>query len=299
MEKNKYINIYKNIILNYQKKKTQNFVLYLTGLIEGDGSIITPKELRSKKNKLNYPSIQISFNAKDLPFIFIIQKELKCGSISKKKGKKAYVLTINNIEGILLLVFLLNGNMYTPKFYSLEVLIDWLNLYYFLNIKKKGINKELLYKNAWLSGLIDADGLFSLRCSLDKNKNLSYTKVECKFELVQRQIDHKGNDNYFFMLIISNFLLTDLKKIRVNKPHTQYRIRTLNVKSNFILINYLNEFPLFSSKYLDFIDWLLVAEMFKLKYQRKNLKEILLIKNRINENRKYYNWDHLQNFYKL
>ena len=294
-----YLDLYHNIDNLYVAKNKSNFALYLTGLIEGDGSIITPIEVRSNKGKLNYPSIQISFNAKDLPLIFIIQKELKCGSISKKKGKKAYVLTINNIEGILLLVFLLNGNMYTPKLYSLWILIDWLNFQYNLKIEKLAQNTTVLCSNAWLSGFIEADGHFSIRCSLKINKNLSYSKIECKFELSQRQLDHKGHDNFFVMSLIAEFLVTKLKKIRMDKPNKQYRLRTLNVNSNNIIINYLNNFPLFSSKYLDFKDWSIVADMFKKKYHRKNLDDILLIKGRINDNRKYFNWDHLQNFYKL
>lgn len=295
----KNVDLYSNIVNIYTKKKNSNFVLYLTGLIEGDGSIITPKEFRSSSGKLNYPSVQISFNAKDLLLIFLIQKELKTGSISKKKGKKAYVYTINNIEGILLITFLLNGNMYTPKLYSLWSLIDWLNIKYCLNIKKLFFNKAVLNSNAWLSGFIEADGHFSLRCSLKTNNKLSYSKIECKFELSQRQVDHKGFDNYDFMYLISKFLLTDLKKIRMTKPQKQYRLRTLNVHSNLIIISYLDQFPLFSSKYLDYKDWLIVAYMFKDKYYRKNLDEILVIKGRINNNRQEFNWDHLQNFYKL
>lgn len=293
----KYLNIYQNFTFLYNNKT--NFVLYICGLIEGDGSIITPKELKSKKGNFNYPSIQISFNAKDLPLIFLIQKELKCGSISKKKGKKAYVLTINNTEGVLLLIFLLNGNMYTPKIYSLWALIDFLNLKYLLNIKKLELNKTNIFSNAWLSGFIDADGHFSVRCSLQKNNNLKYTKVECKFEISQRQIDHKGFNNYNFMCLIGEFLVADVKRTRIDKQHPQYRIRTLNIKSNLILINYLNVFPLFSSKYLDFKDWTIVVDMFKEKYQRKNLENILLVKNRINDNRKFFSWDHLQNFYEF
>lgn len=45
------LNFYNNINLN------SNFASYLTGLIEGDGSIIVPKMERSLKEKLNYPSI--------------------------------------------------------------------------------------------------------------------------------------------------------------------------------------------------------------------------------------------------
>ena len=138
-----------------------NFAFYLTGLIEGDGTIIVPKTIRSKKGKLNYPSIQIVFNIKDLALALLIQKELNHGSIYKKKGVNAYIYTINNIEGLLLIVSLINGKMKTPKIYALYMLIDWLNFKFNdLNITKKGLNTDSLVKNPWLSGLIDSDGHF-------------------------------------------------------------------------------------------------------------------------------------------
>jgi hypothetical protein len=100
------------------------FISYLTGLIEGDGSIITPNSDRSVKGKLNYPSIQITFHLKDFPLALLIQKELGYGSLIKKKGVNAYVFYINDNFGILKTVNLLNGNMKTPKIYSLFKLID-------------------------------------------------------------------------------------------------------------------------------------------------------------------------------
>jgi hypothetical protein len=101
-----------------------NFSTYLTGLIEGDGTIIVPKSERSLKGKLNYPSIQIVFHLKDLPLALLIQKNLTFGSLTRKKGVNAYILSINNYEGILDLVKLLNGNMRTPKINSFYNLID-------------------------------------------------------------------------------------------------------------------------------------------------------------------------------
>lgn len=62
------------------------FSSYFTGLVEGDGTIITPKTLRSPKGKLNYPAIQIVFHLKDLPLALLVQKELGVGSLSRKKG---------------------------------------------------------------------------------------------------------------------------------------------------------------------------------------------------------------------
>ena len=76
-----------------------NFSAYLAGLIEGDGSIVVPKTERSAKGKINYPSIQIVFHLKDLPLALMIQKVLNNGSLSRKKGVNAYVLSIHNYDG--------------------------------------------------------------------------------------------------------------------------------------------------------------------------------------------------------
>ena len=58
---------------------------YLAGLIEADGTIIVPKSERSEKARLNYPSIQILFDSRDMPLALIIQATLGHGSLSKKK----------------------------------------------------------------------------------------------------------------------------------------------------------------------------------------------------------------------
>jgi hypothetical protein len=108
----------------YKDLSNLNFSSYLTGLIEGDGSIITPKTERSIKGRINYPSIQIIFHLKNYSLASIIQKEIKIGSLTRKKGVNAYVLTINNYNGLILLISMINGNMRTPKIYSLYDLID-------------------------------------------------------------------------------------------------------------------------------------------------------------------------------
>jgi hypothetical protein len=105
--------------INYNKRDFSQLGYYFTGLLEGDGTIITPKRERDDKNRLIYPSIQISFNSKDLPLALIIQKVLGFGSISKQKGVNSYRLTINNYDGILFIIFLINGKMKTPKIYDL------------------------------------------------------------------------------------------------------------------------------------------------------------------------------------
>jgi hypothetical protein len=133
---------------NYSKNLNKNlFSYYLTGLIEGDGTIITPKVLRNSQGKLNYPAIQIVFHLKDLPLALLIQKELGLGSLSRKKGVDAYILTINSYKGILLVISLINGNMRTPKIYSLNALIDFFNETKQTNIEKYSVSIEPLNTN--------------------------------------------------------------------------------------------------------------------------------------------------------
>jgi LAGLIDADG endonuclease/Cytochrome C and Quinol oxidase polypeptide I len=277
-----------------------DFSSYLAGLIEGDGSIFVPKTLRSTKGKLNYPSIQLCFHLKDLPLAMLIQKELGYGSLARVKGINAYVLTINQFKGLILVTSLINGNMKTPKVQALFKLIDWLN-YRFDNlyINKLPLNThQSLSGNAWLSGFIEADAHFSLRTSLSGK----YPRVECKLEISQRQKDQKGYDNLSFLTSIADFLLTSVKPIRLDRVKPEYRIRTTSLRGNLVLENYLNNYPLFGTKYLDSIDWLKALNIFKEGLHKDNNKisnEILEIKSVMNDRRQQFVWDHLQNFYKL
>jgi hypothetical protein len=95
--------------INYQSNLSNQLGYYLAGLIEGDGYIFLPSNVRDNKNRLIYPSIQLVFHSKDVPLAFIIQSKLGHGSISKKKGKKAYIYTITNKEGLIKLINIING----------------------------------------------------------------------------------------------------------------------------------------------------------------------------------------------
>jgi len=287
-----------NNILIYKDLSDSKFGTYLTGLIEADGTIVVPKTERSIKGKINYPSIQIVFHLKNLPLALMIQKELKNGSISRKKGVNAYIFLINSFEGLLLITSIINGNMRTPKIHALSNLIDWLNFKFKeINIPKKSLNMSPLDSNAWLSGFIEADGHFSVRTTTSSK----YPKVKCKFELNQKQIGHISFNNFKFIEIIANFLLSSVKTIRIKKLKSEYRVRTINLNGNLILEKYLRKFPLFGSKHLDFKDWVKVLDYFKSDTfnHKKNNEEIIYIKSCMNDARTNFSWDHLNKFYNL
>ena len=195
------------------------------------------------------------------------------------------------------MVNLINGYMRTPKIRSLHKLIDWLNIKSNSEIQKLPIDNSDISKNSWFAGFIDADGYFSVRTSI-KSK---YPRMDCRFELVQRKIDQNSEDNYEFLDKIAKFLDTSVKETRKMRPQPEYRVRTINMKGNLILKNYLVEFPLFSSKYLNYKNWIEVLDCILNKEHTKpeSISNIILIKSKMNNNRREYNWDHLQYFYNL
>ncbi|KAJ3113458.1 hypothetical protein HK100_001974 [Physocladia obscura] len=162
---------------------------YLAGLIEGDGTIVVPTYERSPKGKLNYPSIQIAFAAKDYPLAVVLRLLIGHGSISKRSHQAAYIYTVNNLEGLIKVVGLINGYMRTPKIGDLVSLISYLNPKVdTLNVVGLPIDVSCLGSNAWLAGFIEADGSFQVRTSLtSKIKRLALS-----FELTQARVNHDG-----------------------------------------------------------------------------------------------------------
>ena len=220
-----------------------------------------------------------------------IQEFLGFGSINKKKGVSAYILTVNSYKGVLYFINILNGRMRTPKMFYLYNLIDW---YPELNIKKLPIHLEPIESNSWLAGFVEADGHFSVRTAISGK----YHRIECRVEIVQRQNDLLNNNNYDFLKPVADLLLTQVKEIRTDRKHPQYRVRTTSLLGNENVINYFNKFPLFGTKYLNYKDWVTVFELFKRK-DYNYIEECTNIKNQMNDYRTLWNWDHLKNFYSL
>lgn len=259
------------------------FAPYLAGLIEGDGTIVVPKTKRSLKGKLNYPSVQIAFAAKDYPFITILRLFLGCGSISKRKMQAAYIYTINDREGITALVNFINGFLRTPKIHDFD------NLAHYLNIVPKGIDTSNLSSNAWLAGFIERDGSFQVRTSLTSR----YPQLALSFELTQAQTNHDARSSLSFMSLIGDFLGVSVNAIREDRKYPQYRIRTSTITTNVALKQYFSNYPLLGTKYLDSKDWFKILDFFVAGTQWYNLEEIKHLKHSMNNGRTLFNWDHL------
>lgn len=279
-----------NLKRNYSNVPNNNFNSYLTGLIEGDGCINIPKREKDNNNKHISPQIIISFNSKDQAIALLLQKNQNTGKIYKIKGKNAYYYRISNLINLIKLVNITSPFYRTHKIDQLYKLIDYINNRTNSNIIKPLMDNSPIDSNAWQSGFIDADGHFSVRVSKGKKS----TRLACSFEQIQSKYTLSMGDNQKIQSKLSEFLNSNLKEIKNKK---QYRVRTTSLKGNLILIEYLQKYPLFSSKYLDYLDWKEVISYFIRKEHYENIENIEKLKLNMNNNRTYLNWDHLQNFY--
>ena len=230
-----------------------NFGSYLAGLIEGDGSIYVPKDIRNKKGSLNHASIEIIFTKFDLSLANAIKNLIGGGYLIKNQNYLRIIF--KDKKSILKIIHLINGEMRTPKIEALYRLIKWSNNKWSLNIPFLSINVSSLQSNAWLSGILDADGSFYLNWLYDKSGNA--TSLQYYLRLSQRKTytTHSNNySNFIFMNNIANFVenkLTYFERIRPNFIlEDGYLIRTAKILSNYIIISYLLNFPLFSHKFI-------------------------------------------------
>ena len=282
------------------------------------------------------PVITLTFNAKDLPLIVMLQERLGVGHIYKNKGSNAYTYRILNYKNLALLIppslcffFVLllsfvklkikkkkdgapyiyiyiyihggiNGYMRTPKINQLNNLIYYLNKKGY-NIDKYPLDCSALNSNAWLSGFLEADGHFSVRVSVDQYNKLKIIGpgTACYLEICQRQKELNGNSFYNVLTLIGKILLCKVNETKSTTKNPQYRVRTTSLRGNINLANYLNNYPLFSSKFLDYIDWLRVLKFYETKEHKIKYYEIVKIKSFMNDRRTFFCWDHLQNFYNL
>ena len=191
--------------------------------------------------------------------------------------------------------------MRTPKIEALHRFIDWLNKR--PNNKalpKLGLDSSPLISNSWLSGFIEADGNFYSNFTVN-SKNI-VNSVKYYMRISQRKFYHKitEDNNYtssYFPIMneIKNILkvsqLIEINRTHGNHNEKAYEVRTVKKESCTILIDYLSNYPLFSSKYLDFLDWFEIYKIHKdKKYKTIEYSKLLFsLKQKMNSLRTEYN----------
>ena len=266
---------------------------YLAGLFEGDGHIWIQNPNQKKKHN---PRFCITFSLKNEPLAKKLLELIGLGFIRYKRQDNACVLTVSPVIGLKKLVYLINGELRTPKIHQLHKLIDWLNKNHNANIPKLPLKDSSLSEDGWLSGFIDSDGSFSVQHTKLEN-NAKKRKISCRLRIEQRMLDPITNESYFKVLTeVSNLLNCSLLTRKQKSTGNEYY--TLTASSQMSLekiINYLNKYPLFSSKYLDYKDWKeVVFLIFENKhYTEEGINKTESVKNSMNRQRTKFTWDHL------
>jgi len=275
-----------------------NFNSYLAGLFEGDGHISISKGNNQNKNRI--PRIRkvvigITFNIKDLPLCLYLKSKIQNGWIRIKNKENACVLLFHTDRGLITFVNIVNGYLRSPKIYKFNMVIDYLNIKYSMNILKYKEDYSYINSNNWLAGFIDADGGFLIRYT-----EITKFRIACVFSLEQRMVEPTSNLSYEPLLLeISKFLKTELKISKHNKDKSYFLIRVSNRNSIRLILNYFYSYKMYSSKYLDYLNWANAAELLLSNnaYSLENRKYIYNLKNTMNKKRICFNWNHLFNLW--
>lgn len=282
------------------KEKQGNLGAYLAGLIEGDGTIYVPESFRNKKNKINYPYIKICFNIKDKPLALKLYSIFN-GNIQVNKLNTFVIWIVYKIDILIEIIKLIGSYFRTSKINKLNNLIKYLNNNFKHFLKKYTldfykIDESPIFENAWLSGFADADGSFNITISNRKNSIKKRVMISFKLEL-------KKDESYFFICTtIAEYLGVSLyvrKRRKNEKVFFSYLLIAHSRKSHELICRYFDQYPLFSSKFLNYIDW---KQIYLLQKEKKHLSPeglnlCIKIKNKFNNKRLFFNWKHLSNFY--
>lgn len=267
---------------------------YLAGLFEGDGHIWIQKPTDKKKHN---PRFCITFSMKNEPLAKKLLELIESGFIRYKLQDNACVLVVSPVVGLKKIVHLINGELRTPKIHQFYSLIDWLNQNHNTDFTKLPLKKSSLSKDDWLSGFIDSDGSFSVQHTKLEN-GAKKRKISCRLRIEQRMLDPVTNESYLPVLTdIANFLnCSVLTKIQKSTNNKYYTLAASSRISLDIIFKYLNKYPLYSSKYLDYKDWeKIVLLIFENKhYTEEGLNQTEIARNSMNKQRTHFDWNHLE-----
>ena len=269
------------------------FKSYLAGLFEGDGHIWIQKPGLAKRQN---PRFCITFGMKNEPLAKKLLELIGSGFIKYKLQDNACVLVVSPVVGLKKIVSLINGELRTPKIHQVHALIDWLNKNHSTNIDKLPLKEGPLLEDGWLSGFIDSDGSFSVLHTKVEN-GAKKRKIACRLRIEQRILDPVTKESYESILTnIANSLNCSLLTKNQKSTGNNYYTLTASSKNSLkIIIDYIGKFPLYSSKYLDYKDWKEVVELIlnNKHYTEEGLSKTDSVKNNMNRQRTYFNWDHL------
>jgi hypothetical protein len=241
------------------------FKYWFIGFTEGDGSFII--------NKNGYLEFKVTQSSVDAQILFYIKKELGFGSVSvQDKKNKTHHFRVRDQKGILKIIEIFNGNLYTErKNNQFKLWLEAFNKVYKTNIYFINQKNDPTLENAWLSGFTDAEGCFTV--SVIKRSE-TYNQVQVRYILSQ-----KGELE--LMTKIADMLEG---KISFLKDYNGYNM-TVNLTKLHKVIDYVNKYGLKTKKYICYFNWLKTYKlvMNKEHFNDEGLERVKSLMNKINK----------------
>ena len=274
---------------------------YLAGLIEADGSIAVHDE--KSEVKRYRPMIIIVFSLADKPLADRLAFITKVGKVYHKVNAGYVLWQIQKKEDVIKIIGIINGYMRTPKVEALHRAIAWFNQFDNRCIKCLSMDNSSIDSNSWLAGFSDGDANFSITLTDRKKKgNVTSKRVQTFFRIELRQNYHRGEagaSTYFIILsLIAEYLNVSVysrTRQKGDKLFFAFMVIAHSSKSHAKVRAYFDRFPMYSSKYLAYMDWKRVQDI-RVNADRltiEQIREVEHIKSQFNSKRKTFDFSHL------
>ena len=229
---NSLINQQETFLKGSSETIRETTLYWFIGFLEGDGSFFISNSV-----------IFFVITQDELVVLYKIKSLLKKGSV-QKHGKYFRFIITKNTHLIWLKDLIFSKILFKKVFDRICVCFNLKATYSFLRL-----NNFLFFKNAWLSGFIDAEGCFYIRLLKREAYSIGY-QIRLLFILDQQYVT--GDD-----FLIFERLKLELKGSIIQRKGSNFRFVVEKMSELHKLNKYLKLYPLKShKKRLQYINWL-------------------------------------------
>jgi len=240
-----------------------NFLIWLIGFIEGDGSFWT-RDTNVGSQFIFEPQtkraeFEITQSIQNLKLLRYIRTKLGFGKVGtfEKNGKTYCRWYTSQRKNIITLIYLLNGNCILEKRrYQFLQWLEQINKSWDLKIQPKPFHAKVSLQHAWLTGFAEADAGFYTNLKTNfkgssKAKGGYYVKFITKFYITQR------NEENVLMEVL-NLVGSETQLYPITNGTTSIVYNRLEVNKSDsidILIQYFTKYPLKGNRRIDILRW--------------------------------------------
>ena len=219
----------------HHKYIESSWLEWFIGFTEGDGAILT-----SNPSRMSFVITQ-----KEPNILYHIQTMLGFGDVKYDKGALAYRFIVRDINDIIKLAYLFNGNLHLD--HRIKQLACWISILQTKSISIHLISNKIKFNlnDAWLSGFTDAEGCFNVLITERKANVVGY-RTKLRFIIDQND---KSVLNYISQLFDTGYVYNR------NNPITAYRYILETQSKISVIITYFESFPLKTIKKEALIKW--------------------------------------------